>query len=295
MPRVNKMLLVKFFLLFSFLVNLAVFLQLGFFYGFGVEIFTVRARIGENGVNIFNPIGVSKEGANLAIFSLFFLLFKKHRLFRRSKIILLLTFMLGLLNLLLGASRGPTASFLLVVISMVLYNLYVARKSLRYMFNVSAVMGGIAFVIMQYVIPAINNGAFSLAKRVAQATDKGFGEEVRAYQWRAAWEQIKSSPIWGERMVENYLNHSPHNLYIEIMLATGIVGTLVFLFSVAVFARKFISALIVQDIMLVFFFLATAQFLFGLSGLSIPTGWHFWSFLALCLTFSTKRSDHNYA
>lgn len=275
--------LLRVFFFFLLLTNLSVMGQLFNAYGFGIELFTGRPRVTAESGNVINAISVSKYGTILALFSTFFLFFREFRIFSRHHYIFILGMIIGLGNLLLGASRGAMASFLIVVLLLIGYKLYFSRKNLKYFLTIagSSFLGVLSLVYV--VIPAFSNQQFSLAVRIANGIDAGFGEEVRAYQWAAAWQQIKSSPIVGDRMVEDFLNFYPHNLYIEVVLSLGVLGGVVFLLAILVFSFRFLVALKRGNIVLVFFFIMLAEFSFGMSGISIPTGNHFWAFLSLCL------------
>jgi hypothetical protein len=211
MPLIDTKRLIKWYWIFLFLVNMVVFMQLVSIFGVGPEMFTSRLIIRIGDANVFNPIPLSRGGGMLAIMSMFFLVFQKNKLFSKQKIPPLIAFLLGVVNLLLGASRGPLASFFIMVAVLLIVHAYIVKKNLAYVLKViTAALASVVLSLM-YVVPLIINGNISAINRTAKAFDTDFGEEVRAYQWRAAWEQIKSSPVWGERIVETHLNFYPHN------------------------------------------------------------------------------------
>ena len=291
MPLIDTKKLIKWYWVFMFSVNVVVFMQLVSIFGLGPEMFVSRLRISVEGADVFNPIPLSRGGGMLAIMSMFFLIFQKNKIFSKQKIPLLLAFLLGVLNLLLGASRGPLASFFIMVAVLLSVHSYVVRKNMAYVLKVTTAALVSVILSLTYVVPLIINGNISAINRAAKALDSDFGEEIRAYQWRAAWEQIKSSPVWGERIVETYSNFYPHNFYIEIILSTGMLGGLLFIAIFTDLLRRFWLAVNSNSIVMVLFFLLGLQFLFGISGLSIPTGWYVWMLIAVCLSCSINQKS----
>jgi O-antigen ligase len=219
-------------------------------------------------------------------------MFKDFKLFSKQTIPLVIAFLLGFVNLLLGASRGPLASFFILAILVLITHTYLTRKNLAYFLRLFFVFILSAVLSLMYIVPLILSGKLSVINRTAQTLDKNLGEEVRAYQWRAAWEQIKTSPVWGERIVENYTNFYPHNFFIEIVLATGILGAILFMFIFTDLFRRFLTAVRENNIAMVLYFLLGLQFLYGLSGLSIPTGCYVWMLIAVCLSCSINQKSN---
>jgi O-antigen ligase len=292
MPLIDTKRLIKWYWVFLFLVNTVVSMQLISIFGIGPEMFANRLRITIEGADVFNPIPLSRGGGVLAIMSMFFLLFQRFKLFSKQTVPLVIAFLLGVINLLLGASRGPLASFFIMSAILLSVHAYLVKKNLVYILKALSTVVVSAILSLVYIVPLIIGGKLSVVNRTAKALDANLGEEVRAYQWRAAWEQIKDSPIWGERIVETHLNFYPHNFFIEIVLSTGILGGILFIAIFTDLFRKFWLAVRLNSIVMVLFFLLGLQFLYGLSGLSIPTGWYVWMLIAVCLSCSINQKTN---
>jgi O-Antigen ligase len=60
--------------------------------------------------------------------------------------------------------------------------------------------------------------------------DGGANDSVtlRKLAWQAAWEQFLADPIFGRLMFETALKFYPHNIALEVLMATGVVGAFFF-------------------------------------------------------------------
>ena len=193
--------------------------------GYNPEIFLIRSVVqGENNEdNILNPITIALFGESLAIYALVSLIF-----FRKppigSKLVLGASLILGILILLLGASRGPTISFFLLVI--VFSFLYVASKrSFLSLFFSSVLVISLLLNGINYILSLSADDLFIVERFTKFANE---GDDIRQTLYRNAWQQFLDHPFFGDKIVERTSNFYPHNMLLEVLMAMGVVGGLLF-------------------------------------------------------------------
>jgi hypothetical protein len=245
-----------------------------------------RARVDTEDDSIVGPIIVSREGGFLANLALFYLL-GKHR-FRPSSLILYVSLLLGLLLLVVGASRGPLVAATLIIGIQLAIVFWQRLNSIKFWAWLAIIFSVVVLPGMVYVINFTDFvQKLTVFNRFTNFSTGGFEKEIRARQWAASWEQIKSSPVVGERMVENLFGHSPHNLFIEVQLALGVVGSFLFLLTLAFSLKKFYTEFHHRTSFVAVHFLMWLYLLYGMTGISIHTSPQFWLLLA-ATTYSSS-------
>jgi O-antigen ligase len=215
----------------------------------------------------------------LANLSLFYLLGKYE--VKPAKIFLLGSFLLGLMLLVVGASRGPLVAATAMLMIQLGVTFYLIMKSVKFWAKLSAISTMIIVPLTVYIIGFTSFlQKLTIFNRFTNFSAGGFKKEVRALQWEASWEQIKSSPAIGERIVENLYGHSPHNLFIEIQLALGLVGSFLFLTTLAFAFKRFYTEFHYRTSFVALHFLLWLYLLYGLTGISIHTSPQVWLLLA---------------
>ncbi|BDQ01738.1 MAG: hypothetical protein KatS3mg037_0313 [Ignavibacterium sp.] len=192
------------------------------------KIFLERTELSygaETGVHPLNPISISRAGSIVILLTInqFFLNKSLNRLY------LLLSLCLGFSLLLLGGSRGPFIStFIILFILFVTYrNKYSAKRLLFYSL--------IVFVILFHLI---NIEELSIVKRFDNPI---YGKDpTRAEIWDAAFDYFMKSPVWGYSIVDKFGIY-PHNIYLETLMAVGLLGTLPFIFIITRIIKIFIK------------------------------------------------------
>lgn len=178
--------------------------------------------------NSINPITISIAGAFLGALSIYHIYF-----IRVSGVIRILYFLgmgLGITFLIFGASRGPLISFSICVIYL-LY-VYLSKKaSLKYikqlaLINTLLIVGCLIYILVR----DINWADLSIYNRLIH-----FGESsslsdtsTRINSWGSAWRQFLSSPFVGDSYLESFYYSYPHNIYLEVLMALGLLGIVLF-------------------------------------------------------------------
>ncbi len=294
--------LVKWQFVFLLIVNIITVSQVYLRYGFSVEIFAERNAIGfdDKGgkvVNLMNPILLSITGASLGILSLFMLFFSKE--FRASKLISSFGLIIGIVTLLLGASRGPTLVFticLLLVSSIYFYDGFISKT------KVLRKISSFIFVILITVglIPSIIRNIDTLKKNVEilRRLDRFFNKtisddgDIRVKLVDGAMQQFMDHPILGYRYLEMTYNFYPHNIFVEVLMATGVVGGFFFYSVMLIILFKSGKYIVSRNFSSIG--ICLIGFIFLLAGLTsgcLFFSVNFWIYVVLILCLPSYRSN----
>jgi len=106
--------------------------------------------------------------------------------------------------------------------------------------------------------------------------------DQRPLLFKSAWEQFLSYPILGDQYLSRYANYYPHNIFLEVLMALGIIGGIIFILIIFFAVRK--ASVILrnynEDIFIPFLLLITLV-LAGMTSGSLFTGVGLWSWLSL--------------
>jgi len=196
--------------------------------GLSMDLFRYRLSFStdDGGNDVINPITVSLYGTLLSLISLYYILFKRHI----SKAILMIGFVLGFALLLFGASRGPQVTYFLCAFYILFAYLFFQKKSVKQKFRVGMGFGGF-FMFLIVLISQIDLEKIAMYNRFANfGKDASSDTSARERNWSVAWNSFLDGPLIGDCYVINYFGVTyPHNIYIEVLMATGIIGGALFL------------------------------------------------------------------
>jgi hypothetical protein len=189
----------------------------------------VRASLNtEEGATI-NPILIGLYGEILSLFVLTKILLEREK---KKYHILIPLLIVGLSNLILGASRGPVFGFLIVLTIILRLHFKNIRINSSYLFRLGVVLVLTVLLSAKYIAPLFESQTFSIFQRLVEFTDSrsaaGGGEEVRDYLIAESWQMFLDSPIIGNQFVTIVDNYFPHNFILEVLMATGLVGAFFF-------------------------------------------------------------------
>jgi hypothetical protein len=197
----------------------------------------VKIELGGENFQLINPISVSFHGEVLALLSIFCLKYK----FWHSKIftiIISIALVLGITNLIIGNSRGPIVGFIFVLF----FELFLFGKKEKVTKNLLK-MGLFISVFVFAIIFIFNFFKTDDIPIVTRFNDmleakKNNEVEVRSLEWERAWNQFIDSPVVGDAFINKYDNSYCHNLIIEVLMSTGIIGGTFFFSFIAVLVFK---------------------------------------------------------
>ena len=298
-PNIDFKKLLDIIFVFLILINVT---YIAYFISSGTEgliaQFAGRVNVkGEDGhaTAVVNPITVGVYGSSLSLFCLSSLILPIKRTFR-SNFFLLSCIPLGLINLFLGASRGPMFGF--VCLSFVCFVFYF--KSRRFSANsmIKFLILGALIIFTIFLIASTyfaDTEIFLFDRFVTMFENMGSGEkETRDYMFEDAIQCFVDSPIIGKQFVGTYSNFYPHNVILEILMSLGIVGAITFIF---VLLRLVISTKKIWDGKINYnyfpiFILAGCNFLGAMTTGGIITSPSFWIFITLIIIIPYLKTSN---
>ena len=175
--------------------------------------------------DLFNPITRGHLGAALAALAIYKLM-GPVRVPVSAKIVYLFCSFLGILTILISAKRGPTISFVAMMGLIVVFSLRNSR-------GFKAVVGGwfLACSLPLIYLASSFMGSPLISRLLGTVESIEEGTAPRLLLWESAANAFLESPLlgWG---VKPPLGVSPHNMFLEAFMATGILGGLTLLILV---------------------------------------------------------------
>ena len=124
----------------------------------------------------------------------------------------------------LGASRG---SVLALAVPFVLLILNHRSKLTRIYLLIASVLFSIGVVVLSEQFGSAVIDRFS---GIESGISSGSSSAVRIDIWRFALNHFADSPFLGSSLEVAETGHHPHNIFIEVLMATGVVGFIPFIF-----------------------------------------------------------------
>jgi len=185
-------------------------------FGLSADIFVKRFYLSQEDDVILGPIIISQYGGLAALTFFYSICHQKFTIFDA------IFWLIGMALLVVGASRGPLIAIFVTHLLIVCYLVKTRFKSVRLWAGVSAILVVVVAGVIKFIVPNLEQ--ISLFNRVKNSVETGEGLDARGLQWSAAWNQFLDSPIIGDAVIEKSLNFYPHNLILEILMSTGIIG-----------------------------------------------------------------------
>lgn len=218
---------------FLILSNLALFIYALLDNHFDITVFfsgRIQSTDEISGYSVLNPITFGLMGASLSVFCLGKLSFEKNDYL--SQAILIFYTMIGMSNMLLGASRGPFFGF---AISLTVLATLLFRRQRQVAPNR---MKTLLYLVLTVLVLALiatseNISSFLFDRLSSFFEDRASGaKEERDYQFYTAWQDFLNEPLLGSSFVTSSDNFYPHNIPLEVFMATGLVGGVLFILAV---------------------------------------------------------------
>ncbi len=255
------------------------------FTGFSISAFSNRSGIGSLGILV---IKLSFDGQILIIISVYMLVFYTG-LSIWKRLLLIASIFLGVLGLLSGASRSPFFGTFLGLLSIAATFAFANGFKIITILKLTFFSLGIICLFALVYVNFLADLRIDTFVRVAsfiQFRSEG-AMEIRDFEYQMAWNQFLRSPIIGDAYIEEFTNFYPHNIVLELLMATGIVGTF---FILTPICRIFIRSRFLFDrfydnkgeiLLLIIFLLILFLSLFSGGLFANPIFWIFLSYLAV--------------
>lgn len=186
------------------------------------------------GTAVLGPIMVGTMGSMLAAYSVGRIALDRH-LPLASQLFFAGMIALGGLNILFSGSRGPAVAFaiafMIVVITLIASPFRKVEDRAR---SVGWLYAGLAVIGLVYLLAFTNQEIFLFDRFEAMYGGAvSAAAEERNYIYAVAWQDFLSSPIVGKSFIVSVGGYSAHNFVLEALMATGVVGGMLFTVGVA--------------------------------------------------------------
>ena len=186
----------------------------------------VMVEMQQTGVTRFtleklNPSSVGAVGGTLVLLGIAGL-FADMGIALLRRIVFMGMILVGVIALVLAASRGPILATGMALILFFAFPLSAVR--IVVLSGVVALMGYVAVSTYQV---GVDQFSIDVVERILVASEEG---NARTDLWRNAWQQFMENPIFGDAIAERSTGFYPHNTTLEAFMATGVIGGLAHLY-----------------------------------------------------------------
>ena len=183
------------------------------------------------GTAVINPILVGLVGATLVAFALGRVALMPLSVRGQSGHLGLVA--LGMMNLLMGGSRGPAVAFVFCFL-VLLYTLLrgtIGRAKLRARASLLAYASLIVIVLVYLIVTqVVSVYLFERFTMMAEGT-LGGGAEERDYIYARAWQDFLDYPLFGSSYVVSFGGWLAHNFALDALMSTGFAGGVFFVLA----------------------------------------------------------------
>ena len=232
------------------------------------------------GEEVLSPLALSYSSSLVIGVFAFFLL--KNKTSFTKKIFLIGTIILALIPFFLGASRG---SVIALAVPFLLYFFF--RKGVNFKIR-ALLVSGLAMSGLVYLDSYLKSGLLDRFLGISKAIETGASSASRLDIWKNSLKQFANNPIWGDKLRVEGSENYPHNLFVEVLQTTGMLGFIPFLLLVIMAWRKvfYILKFHKNYFWLTLIFIQ-AFFMNMFSGAIYTAGW-FWTGMALLFSLAYK-------
>lgn len=150
-----------------------------------------------------------------------YVMYNKTSLF--TKLLAVITIGLSVVPFFLGATRGALIALFIPFVVMV-----AAKRNLIFLIKSLAILV-LALIAVVYLDSALNSGLIDRITNISTDIDQSNNSAVRLIMWQNSLEQFMNNPIIGDKLaVDGFDGYYPHNIVLEVLQATGIVGFIPF-------------------------------------------------------------------
>lgn len=259
------------------------------------DVLLARAEVKglEENSSLVNSISYGLYGGYLLMISLSIVVFMSKIYSRKFKLFVYGFLILGLINLILGSSRGPFIFAILDCLLLCWFYLYAEKKAGKYVrfFLVIVTM----FFLGAYAFSYLNAndvelGIFDRIVRLGDQVQSG-EKESRNFLYDQALDMFYDSPFVGNQYVLIPDGGYPHNMFLEILMSLGFLGLIIYIGILFSYQKKIRSFKNHSLQFRPFIFLSFLSF-----GLTMTTGniyqnVDFWNLLGVVLLFPTLKNE----
>jgi O-antigen ligase len=288
----------KTFLLIFYVLALSNILMIFFYFsqsGWEINPEMLMNRAGIKGVDeemlIINPISFGLYGGYLVLICFSYLLLLKENISHRFLFIIYLLMIIGIMNLVLGTSRGPFLFTFLGIILILLFHFSFVNFTFSYlivMFLTLIVLTAVCLLLyFQISSKGIEIGVIERMINTKESLQSG-NSESRNDLYKEGIYMFQKSPIWGEKIVLDSTSSYPHNAIVEVLMGTGMIGMMFYFLILLNLFYRFINIKRKSKYLAAYFALFVLSY-----GISLTTGNLYqsvdnWNLIAVLLCFSKE-------
>ena len=173
-------------------------------------------------ISSLNPISMGHLGATALLMSICVLFSEKAA--KREQCVAILIVALGVTTLILANSRGPQ-----VATAGGIALLFLAGAHRKRTLLIGLVLAAITIFLAAYEYEFLFSEAGILRRFVALSQGGDASSYARVVSYQGGWSQFLQSPFWGHSIEEKITQFYPHNVILEALMATGILGGIPFI------------------------------------------------------------------
>lgn len=229
----------------------------------------------ETGDAVISPLALAYSGAITILLSVYGIMYEKVK--GLKLVYYMVTIILSFSMFFLGATRG---AFLVLVIGSMAF-IYFGNLKGKLMF---IVLFAIAIPLIIYGVELTGSAVFD---RITYTIEEG-DSSGRERLWTEAYQEFTEYPILGGRIEVSGIY--PHNIFLEILMATGIVGFQLFMFFLIIIFRR--GYFLLNNSRIHIYFIPMLIFIWGISQ-HMVTG-SLWGAITFFSSLGMFNSNHSY-
>jgi len=233
-----------------------------------------------------NSISTGHAGGSLALLALAFLF--NNSTYRFSRIWLYVAIFLGMGIAFYSGSRSPLVVVALVVMVFIMRVLMKRRINAKLLNSVLVLVTALVLVGTFYIVPKLDSGEFKVVERLNKS---GGEQEVRKTVWLNAAYQFINNPIVGDQFLERSNGKYPHNILLEVPMATGLLGTIPFIIMLIALGKRVLYLFLHEPLAMPLLALFFQFFLWNLTSGSLFGSGGLWLLIILLLTVTQAQFD----
>ena len=260
-------------------------------FGINMKLFAIRMVLGrtDEGTSVFNPIIISQVGISLSLISFYLLLFCNFN--KLYTLLFYITLFGGFLLAVLGASKGPVLNLFILIFLMLLHHFLIKKKNIIYVLKFS-IFFILSTLIVFYLYSKVDFKEFHFVSRIETGAKRiSTGKEERNIVWKSALNQFYTNPIAGDSFLEKTTNQYPHNILVEVLMATGIIGGIFFLSMLICLLKKMYIFMLYKSSMSIIVFFFISNFIYALLSGALFDLPAFWVLASILLKNNSIRAD----
>lgn len=155
-----------------------------------------------------------------------------NKLSSKNLMLFFLIILICLIPFFLGASRGSILAVLLPFVLYIFFSKSIQSK-LRFI-----VISFLFAITVYFATNFLGTGVFDRMFNISEAIESGSSSAIRLLIWEADLNYFIKHPIMGNTLQSSFVAHHPHNIIIESLITTGLLGSIPFLiFLILIFIK----------------------------------------------------------